>query len=572
MSARGPRGPAAALALALGLGAVLAHTPGASHAHPVVPVEGGSEPAALAPSTACVACHSNAAGASAMRDAAGAPVAPYDLWRATMMANAARDPLWRAAVSAEVAATPARRAEIEAKCARCHAPMAHRAGLDDHGTGSLLHALDCASPLGELARDGVSCTVCHGIAPTGLGTEASFGGGFELDASGRLFGPHAAPFAMPMRRHTGFTPAESAHVLDSALCGSCHTLETETLAADGRSEGMRFLEQAPYLEWRNSAWSDEGPNPGPLAASCQDCHVPTADARGAPIRTRIARNPGGRDFPPTRPREPFGRHLFVGGNVLVPALLRDHADELGAEAPPEAFDAVLAATREQLEQRSASVAIEAPVHDGARWVFEVRVENRAGHKLPTGHPTRRAWLRVVVRDARGEVLFASGTTDAEGRLLGADGRPLPSELAGGPVEPHRDVVRSADEVATYEAVMADADGAPTHTLLRAAAWRVDDRLLPRGWDAAHPDAARTAPVGVDGDADFEAGRDRVRFELGLGAATPATIEAALVYQPLGARWAAELLRWDTPEVDTLRRLLAGADRSPVTLASARREL
>ena len=59
-----------------------------------------------------------------MRDETGESVAPFDLWRASMMANSARDPIWRAMVSTEVAATPSRKAEIGAKCTRCHAPMA----------------------------------------------------------------------------------------------------------------------------------------------------------------------------------------------------------------------------------------------------------------------------------------------------------------------------------------------------------------------------------------------------------------------------------------------------------------
>ena len=45
------------------------------------------------------------------------------------------------------------------------------------------------------------------------------------------------------------------------------------------------------------------------------------------------------------------------------------------------------------------------------------------------------------------------------------------------------------------------------------------------------------------------------------------IEAALLYQPLGARWAAELLRWNTPEIDLFRRLYEGAELAPEVLAT-----
>lgn len=528
-----------------------------------------SDPDAVQNSSSCSRCHSNAPSASGMLDSAGREIGPYNLWRGSMMANAARDPLWRAVVSAEIAATPSRQTEIEATCLSCHAPMAHRTGLDDHGTGSLMHQLECVGERSELARDGVSCTICHGMSPEGLGTEASFSAGYVLDKERRLFGPHQSPFTMPMRHMTGFTPTHGEHVTESALCGSCHTLETEALDPEGQPVGATLLEQAPYLEWRNSAFSTEGPRPGPLAASCQACHMPTSDEDGQPIHTRIVRNPMGRDFPPTRPRAPFGRHVLVGGNTLVLGMLRDHGEELLTEAPPAAFQAAIDATRAQLQQRTAIVALQDIERAPGELSFVVDVENLTGHKFPTAHPTRRAWLRVVVRDARGAVLFASGETDARGRILGPDGQPLPSELVGGPIEPHREVVRSEDQVATYQAVMADQHGAPTHTLLRGASWLVDTRLLPRGWSAEHPDADRTVPVGTAGDSDFAAGGDRVRYELTLDREGPVTIEASLLYQSLGARWAAELLRWQTPEVELFRRLYDAAELAPEVVATDR---
>jgi hypothetical protein len=49
-----------------------------------------------------------------------------------------------------------------------------------------------------------------------------------------------------------------------------------------------------------------------------------------------------------------------------------------------------------------------------------------------------------------------------------------------------------------------------------------------------------------------------------------TIEAALLYQPLGARWAAELLVWETPEVEAFAELYAQAELSPEVLATDRR--
>ena len=517
---------------------------------------------AVATSEACALCHSNIATATAMRDARGRGIAPFDLWRSSMMANAARDPLWRAAVSAEIAALPTWRAEIEEKCSSCHAPMASRLGLDDHGTGTRMHVFDCESTLGDFARDGVSCTICHGIRPEGLGEEESFTGGYVLDEHRRMFGPHDRPLVTPMVHHTSFTPAQGDHVLRSELCATCHTLVSHPFDRSGDPTDTSFLEQAPYLEWRNSVFAES-------SVTCQGCHMPTSDEDGRPIETYIARNPGGRNFPPTEPRTPFGRHLLVGGNTLVLSMLRDHGEQLGASASADAFQATIDATREQLRQRTASVTIADVRGIDDTLCFDVVVTNLAGHKLPTGHPTRRAWVRVTVRGTAGEVLFCSGGTDDQGRLVDADGQVLDAELANGPHEVHRDTIRSSDQVATYEAIMADDEGLPTYTLLRGHEWLRDNRLLPRGWHPDHADAARTAPVGTTEDPDFVGGGDHVHYRLPLVPESVSSIEVALLYQTLSPRWAAQIFEWNTPEIELFRQLWDAADRSPEVLATAR---
>lgn len=525
----------------------------------------------FATSLVCAMCHSSSEGATALKDAKGRPVAPFDLWRASMMANASRDPIWRAAVAAEMAATPSRAADIQKDCLRCHAPMgtleAERAGGSP--TLALLEQDDAH---GQLARDGVSCTVCHQIPPTAL---TNHSGQLDIGDDRAIYGPHADPAPGPMRRHTGYTPTQGTHVTKSAMCATCHTLRTKTLAPDGTETGHTLAEQTPYLEWQNSVFDDERTDVGPEAASCQTCHAPVTDEDGVGIETRIARNPMGRDFPFVKPRAPFGRHLFLGGNTLVPAILRDDGAAFGALAPKEAFEAVLAATRRQLAERTARVSIEGATRADGRARFAVKVENLTGHKLPTGFPgVRRAWLRVRVLDAKGAVLAASGEHDDAGRLVGPGGAPLAIEQVGGPFEPHRDRVTAPEQVALYEGVMADPAGAATWRLLRASGYAKDDRLLPRGWSPDHPAAKETAPVGLADDPDFAGGGDVVRYDLPApdGAAA---VEVTFLFQTLSARFAAELFVHDAPEIARLRALLdalPAADRAPAVLATARAEL
>ncbi len=511
----------------------------------------------------CADCHSNAPQSQAMRDSEGEPIGFYDLWRASMMANASRDPFWRAMVSAETAATPPATEAIEDKCMNCHAPMAYTVA-HRRGAPAAIEMLHDDDELAMIALDGVSCTTCHKVEPDNFGEESSFSGGFILNVDQIAYGPHENPFAQPMINRSGFEPIFSEHVRDSELCATCHTLHTDALDPEGNVVGDAFPEQSPYLEWQNSDFNtDTGSSP----ASCQSCHVPQEDAQGEPIATRIARRPNGGDFPGTQTRQPVGRHLFIGGNTLVPGMLRDHADALNPQAPPEAFDALIDRVRDQLSQRTARVEILSTERTDGNLQVVVEVENLTGHRFPTGFPSRRAWLHLSVRDAQGAVVFESGGWDAQGRLIDAAGEVLPIEQLGGPIEPHRTAITAADQVQVYEPIMAGLDDQPTYTLLRAVAYHKDNRLLPKGWSPEHPNAAPIGAVGTDEDPDFEGGRDRITYDLDLAqsgdeAGGELDVEVELVYQVLGARFAAEIFAADTEPMRVFRQYYEQAERGP----------
>jgi hypothetical protein len=510
----------------------------------------------------CGVCHTNSPYAKAMRDRQQREIAPFDLWRSSAMANSARDPYWRAVVSVEVAATPSKKAEIEQICTRCHAPMA--GAVPESPKGEVLHYLKQRDQQATLGIDGVSCTVCHQIADEGLGTEASYTGHFKIHHERVAFGPYGDPHAMPMRQHAGFLPAHGEHIAKSATCGTCHTLITETLNADGTPTGHQLHEQSAYLEWRNSVYNDEQDNPGEQARSCQACHVPTTDVDGQPIKTRIARDPGGQDFSPVKPRSPYGRHTFVGGNTLLAQLLRDNPVELEVFASEDAFNATIEATRSLLKNQTATITIGEVQRSEQSLVVPVRIQNRAGHKLPTGFPSRRVWVRLVVQDADGQVVFASGQYDETGRIIGADGQVLDSERPAGPVQPHYARITKSSEVQIYESVMADKSDQVTFTLLRGARYWKDNRLLPLGWRHDHPDASATAPVGVR-EGDFKDGEDRITYEVPVDSVGPFTIQASLLFQSIGVRHVSEVFQFDTAEVNAFRRMYDAADRTPEVL-------
>ncbi len=516
-------------------------------------------------SSLCARCHDNSDRAQAMRDEKGQGIAPYDLWQSTMMANSARDPFWRAAVAREVENTPAAKAAIEAKCMRCHSPMANpvHGGRGHKLTMPLLKEV---SDMATTALDGVSCTVCHGISPEGLGTQATYNGMFIINKERKLYGPHADVFGMPMRRFTGLTGVASEHILQSRLCGSCHTLETHALTPDGKPTGSTHQEQSPYLEWQNSDFSTETEKPGPRATSCQDCHVPTESTGGKALHTRIARNPMGGDFR-IPDRSPVGRHIFVGGNSLIPSILRDNP-RLRARTPRKAFDATIAAVRDQLRHRTARLEIQQATVKDARMSFKIAIENQAGHKFPSAYPSRRAWLRIRILDGEGILCFESGNWNEEGFLIDTQGKVLASEKAGGPIQPHRHRITSAEQVQIYEAVMKDDSTRHTWLLMRAAGYAKDNRILPMGWSPEHPEAGKTAPAGLMGDKDFVGGGDRIAVDVPLGAAEgPFQIQVDLVFQSQGGRYLAEFLTAKNAEVRRYEKLWKEADRRPDLVAS-----
>ena len=415
----------------------------------------------------CSLCHSKITAAR------NENVAPYALWTGSMKANSARDPYWRAKVREETTVNPSAAALIEDKCLRCHAP-AQQYTYRGAKTGMRL------ADLNMLGEDGVTCTVCHQIRPDGLGTPASFTAGFRIGDDEKVFGPHANPFAMPMVHHTGYKPVESKHVLDSALCGSCHTVITPTLDENGKTVG-EFVEQAPYLEWLASDFAREG-------QTCQSCHMPRLETA-----SYIAHFPAGGSFPPTRPRQPFGRHVFAAANV--------RGAEMLSEILPERGDSFEAAATRGADMLSRSLALSVNTSWARTGVLEISVdvENLSGHKLPTAYPSRRLWLHVTALDGGGRALFESGAWD---RGTG--------ELVAKSDQPHYARITSADQVMVYETEHADSRGRPTTSLLRAARYVKDNRILPRGFKS---EDARIAPAGIGSDSDFTGGRDRVVYEV-----------------------------------------------------------
>ncbi|NOX69375.1 MAG: hypothetical protein GXP15_09330 [Gammaproteobacteria bacterium] len=457
----------------------------------------------------CSSCHDG------LRDAVGDDVSIVVDWQATMMANSARDPLWRAKVASEIKRNPALQEEIETTCGRCHVPMASTevefSGISAalFGDSGLLHP---DNPLFDAANEGVSCTLCHQIEDSAaLGSDAGFSGNFTVafnfGIDRLLYGQYDNPFVTPMQNQIGFTPTASAHVSSSELCATCHNLSTRVVDTQGIVTNQSFPEQMVYTEWQNSVFA--------ATDSCQDCHMPLATG-DMTISTR-----------PTNGlplRADFAQHTFVGGNTYMLDILGQNAQALNITA--SGFDKVIAETRTFLAS-AASLTLENIVRAGDDLDFTVRVSNLSGHKFPTGYPSRRAWLHVTISDASGVVVFESGAIDAMGKISG-----LESDSSPGQFEAHYDIITSADQVQSYETIMQNVDGDLTYTLLEAATYRKDNRLLPTGMDKTLVPGTIQPRGDAMTDSDFVGGGDRVHYQIAGLAPGNYTIEASLNYQTM----------------------------------------
>ncbi|MBA1147103.1 hypothetical protein H0Z60_08510 [Ectothiorhodospiraceae bacterium WFHF3C12] len=516
---------------------------------------------AFAPASVCADCHrASPRGESpaVMREPApggvspspeGEDISPYAGWRHSMMAHSFDDPYFQAVMAQESERFPELAGFIEDKCLTCHSPMAR---THAHQTGEGLGPdgyYRAESALDDMhAREGVSCTVCHQIQDDGnLGT--AFSGSYTIDAdaeSPTIYGPFQNPVSQPMEQVSGYTPAHGEHLGSSAVCATCHNLRTPTLDADtGQPTGEEFLEQGPYFEWLNSDYRDGGPR----ASSCQDCHMASPDEDG--FTTRIAVRPNGSVNTAWPERNPFSPHDFTGGNTHVLTMLREYREELAIDTGTSVagFDRKIEDTRRMLgTAASLDVGIGGVSGDGLD--FSVTITNHTGHKLPTSYPSRRMWLEVVVRDAGGARVFASGVPDDRGRL-GVDAAHVaerclaPDKPAGfdngGCYEPHRDRITASGQVAIYEPVMADTNGSINYVLLKADHYLKDNRIPPAGFRTDAPTfEPDTAPAGVEGDPDFNraggtegSGTDTVHYALPVtGATPPFTVSVRLLYQSI----------------------------------------
>ena len=529
----------------------------------------------------------------------GIDISPYTEWRWSMMGLAGRDPIFHAQMESEIAllskldSPDINPKELQNLCLRCHDSMGQRQFTSDfpgeNFTVDQLLVSDRNSPhhiYGALARDGVSCMVCHQIDDSTdiLQTETGKFGLRPRDEEGnfQVGGPYQNAVEHPMIAALKARPQKEDIVSSAVLCASCHTVKLPVMTNSGKVIEEKY-EQATFFEWAASA---SGGTSAPfLFKSCQDCHMASThpDTAGK-LSFKIA-NIQDETYPksfnetalenrtlPVRPD--YRRHNLNGINIFALEMFRQFPDILGVSTSNfmsgvnNGLDQAIRTTHLTAKQESAEIEVLQTQRAGNQLTSTIKITNKVGHRFPSGVGFRRLFVELKVLDAGGAVVWGSGRTDSLGILIDENGKRLDSEFhQGGAFQPHFTTVAhgrpvtAQNQAQIYEELLQDSDGSFTTSFLRRITEVKDNRLLPNGYDPtalSTPELQETVKPhgGAATDPDFidGTGTDTLDYvaQLPPSTAGPLTVEVKLFYQSIPPTYLKE--RFDTTTGPATRRL------------------
>lgn len=568
-------------------------------------------------SAQCLACHSglsNSGLGPSMVILPDVNVSPYGEWRWSPMGLAGRDPVFYSQLDSELAylKDPGKKQGVINTCMNCHGAMGKKSFAAEHPNENFhvdfVYDTNPSTPgfrYGSLARDGISCMVCHQMAAPKDDSLSFFlknkiNGDFDLTPNTELNGPFKDNVitTYPMDTALGVKPKFNSYIQSPQMCGSCHTIVLPVL--DSPHTGETSVEQATYPEWLNSQYRNEYGSVGKTPKTCQECHLPTgytnkeAGINVAQIQTRMAivqdltlpqtEHLATPDQINVRYRtEGFRRHELLGTNgfllqmFLQPVDKDGNNDILGVRMKDymtgfttdleKAVDNVV----EQAQSITATISVSSFHAEGNKMIAEVTVSNLAGHRFPSGVGFRRAFIEFQAT-ANGKTFFTSGTTNDKGLITDFNGKVLPTEMfAGGKYQPHfnqSNPITSSDQVQIYEELTQDANHQFTTSFTRRDYEIKDNRLLPAGWSLNGPPDLKipepfleaTRPKGTaKDDPVYLAGNGQsiVRYEIPIPAGVnPADIKvtASLYLQTMPPYFLADRYQTPTPATERLRHL------------------
>lgn len=531
----------------------------------------------------CIGCHGGLAGdnyAVSMFIKTGPDygdgfdISEYGEWRWSPMGLAGRDPIFHAQLESEMAilednvqspnsgiigSLKDNQQAVTNTCLSCHGAMGQRELAHDAKTNQQLNSnmkidyyymteqLSSANPqteeekkyhkYGELAREGISCMVCHHIErptekqiknwqpvePDWINSktpkELAYSlfhnntGRFESSANNKINGPYEV-MKKPMKHAINVTPEKNEFIQDSQLCGTCHTINLPNIGAtkdefpvlNQAETNPAFknynhsIEQATFLEWQNSTFAS-----GKNFKSCQDCHMKSSfetldgsikiDKLVSQIATiednfypdadhGLANNELN---VPLRPN--YKRHTHVGLNAFLLEMFKQFDSILGVSknsymtsASHSGVDLALESMALQAAQDTLDVDVKVLTHSNNQLKAEVTVKNKTGHRFPSGVAFRRSFIEFLVKDGD-KVVWGSGQTNAAGVIVDNNGEPLATEFLPNKdsYQKHHQMIKSDKQVQIYEELVQNKDSKFTTSFIHRVHHVKDNRLLPRGW-------------------------------------------------------------------------------------------
>jgi hypothetical protein len=248
----------------------------------------------------------------------------------------------------------------------------------------------------------------------------------------------------------------------------------------------------------------------------------------------------------------YARHQLLGINLFALEMFDQFRTDLGLYATDVLLPDPLYKTYNgqrnavdgavtQAQTSTAQVSIESVDQGAGLLQADVLIQNLAGHNLPSGVSFRRAFLDFQVLDAKYNVLWESGGTNASGVITNTAGQPLVTEFFSPTqqtYQPHfwtGNPITSDQQVQIYEEMIRDPQGQLTTSFLSLDDKIKDNRIQPQGRSSSGPNAAITAPVGTGADANYQngCGCSVVRYQIPLTTIpNAATVQATLYYQSI----------------------------------------
>lgn len=325
--------------------------------------------AAFTPPEVCSGCHPK----------------QYEEWTGSVHALAFHDPIYQGELNKAVKAVGH---EISRQCEGCHSPAGMVTGeIKKPGIANL-------SPM---ALAGVSCDICHSISgvthwqtPSHEPENGSFilTPGVDGKDGAKLI--KRGPFKPSDSCGGGFHECvESPLHLQADLCAGCHQVY---------HYDAHFPIEATYLEWKHGPYAQRD-------ILCQDCHMVDIEMFKRTADEFI------------KPDRSVYRHYFNGANYLLYYLAEGAAKKAGNAKQAANIKEKYEMAVKRL-QSAADLEISPQYTNGRLTEVKVRVKNiRAGHNLPTSLTNiRQMWLEITAKDEKSNIVFTSGTIDAQGHL------------------------------------------------------------------------------------------------------------------------------------------------------------